>query len=129
MHVGHSCHDRVAESCTPPCLHRRCVNPAHLVLQTPGENIRASATTTASLNAAKTHCVNGHPFDKENTGIRPDGNRYCKQCARDRKQSETPAYRRSVRRLRSWAAENGIEIPARGRIPDSVWEQYGTFHP
>jgi hypothetical protein len=37
--------------------------------------------------AAKTHCVNGHPFDAENTGIARRGGkefRQCRQCRNDR---------------------------------------------
>lgn len=32
----------------------------------------------------RTHCVNKHPFDDENTYIRPDGERTCRRCAKDR---------------------------------------------
>lgn len=34
------------------------------------------------------------------------------------------AERHRARRIRSWAAENHIEVSARGRIPASVIEQY-----
>jgi hypothetical protein len=27
-----------------------------------------------------THCIHGHPYDKENTGYRPEGRRFCKIC-------------------------------------------------
>lgn len=30
--------------------------------------------------------------------------------------------------VRAWAAENNIEVPARGRIPGSVIEQYRATH-
>lgn len=35
------------------------------------------------VNRNKTHCVHGHEFTPENTGIRnrPSGGRYCKRCA------------------------------------------------
>jgi hypothetical protein len=31
--------------------------------------------------------------------------------------------------IRVWAAENGIEVPARGRIPESVIAQYNEANP
>jgi hypothetical protein len=33
---------------------------------------------------------------------------------------------RDPRAIRVWAAENGIKVPTRGRIPASVEEQYNT---
>jgi hypothetical protein len=33
-------------------------------------------------NARKTHCRRGHPFDPENTFIRPNGRRECRACRR-----------------------------------------------
>ncbi|MFJ9374430.1 histone-like nucleoid-structuring protein Lsr2 [Streptomyces sp. NPDC101455] len=30
--------------------------------------------------------------------------------------------------VRAWAAEQGIEVPARGKIPDAVVEQYQAAH-
>lgn len=32
------------------------------------------------LDAAKTHCKMGHPFDEKNTYFRPDGGRACRAC-------------------------------------------------
>lgn len=34
----------------------------------------------------------------------------------------------STRQLRKWAAENGIDCPARGRIPERVTEAYRAVH-
>lgn len=31
-------------------------------------------------NSLKTHCKRGHQFTKENTGTRPNGNRFCRAC-------------------------------------------------
>jgi len=81
--VDHLCHNR-SKSCPggPECLHRRCVNPAHLALVTAAENTEASARTPAHQNRHKTHCKNGHEFTPENTRIRnrPGGGRQCKRC-------------------------------------------------
>ncbi|MGH2685308.1 MAG: HNH endonuclease signature motif containing protein [Actinomycetota bacterium] len=65
------------------CRVRHCVNPAHLEPVTPRVNTRRSAAPTA-LNARKTLCINGHPFDAANTRIDPRGWRCCRQCERDR---------------------------------------------
>lgn len=32
-----------------------------------------------------THCINGHPYDEQNTGHKPDGERYCRICTRERR--------------------------------------------
>ena len=36
----------------------------------------------AAINARKTHCKRGHPFDEENTYVFSDGRRQCKACVR-----------------------------------------------
>ncbi|WP_318196890.1 HNH endonuclease signature motif containing protein [Streptomyces sp. MCL20-2] len=80
--VDHTCHNE-DESCSggPECLHRRCINPRHLEAVTSEENIRRSAASAVN----RTQCVNGHPFDEDNTYVRLDtGTRQCRQCSRDR---------------------------------------------
>lgn len=32
-------------------------------------------------------------------------------------------------KIRAWAQENGVEVPGRGRVPDSVRKQYDAAHP
>lgn len=71
MTIDHECHNAAAErgECLggPSCLHRRCVNPAHLAPKPIGENTRASVNTYQGRNARKTHCVNGCEFTEANT--------------------------------------------------------------
>lgn len=38
----------------------------------------------SARNAVKTHCPQGHPYDAENTSVRPNGNRHCRECDRFR---------------------------------------------
>jgi hypothetical protein len=62
------------------CRNRACVNPAHLEPVTIAENNRRGIQPSAS----KTHCVNGHEYDPENTYLRPNGHRDCRACIRTR---------------------------------------------
>jgi hypothetical protein len=84
MQVDHECHNR-SKSCLggPTCLHRRCVNPAHLAAKTPRANGESSRHTTASVNAAKTHCIRGHELAGDNLRTRA-GKRYCYACHLER---------------------------------------------
>lgn len=64
------------------CLHRRCCNPAHLEDVDQRSNVHRGLAPTA-VNAAKTHCVHGHPFSDENVYTTPDGERVCLTCRRE----------------------------------------------
>lgn len=71
-----------------------CVNPQHLEPVTHTQNMRRSPITLATINAAKTHCAQGHPFDEANTRRqRVSGWRICATCAR-------AAVRESTRRAK-----------------------------
>lgn len=48
------------------CRNRGCVNPAHLEPVTWQVNLLRGRTIPA-VNAAKTHCPAGHPYDEANT--------------------------------------------------------------
>ena len=64
------------------CRNRSCVNPEHLEAVTHKENI-LRGTGASAKNAARTRCVNGHQFTKENTYIRSNGGRVCRACRRN----------------------------------------------
>jgi hypothetical protein len=66
------------------CRNRACVNPAHLEPVSPQVNV-LRGETPAAANAAKTHCVHGHPFDEANTYRNPSGSRSCRACQRQYK--------------------------------------------
>ncbi|MYR46623.1 HNH endonuclease [Streptomyces sp. SID5910] len=65
------------------CRRRNCVNVAHLELTDHRTNTLRSTGPTA-INARKTHCAHGHPYDADNTRRRPDGSRACRTCERTR---------------------------------------------
>lgn len=66
------------------CRNRACCNPAHLEPVTVAENSRRSPIAQSTINANKTHCMNGHPFNDENTYIHPKhGWRKCRPCANE----------------------------------------------
>lgn len=79
MDLDHLCHTRDL-SCPggPDCPHRKCVNPSHLEPTTGREN-RLRGRSIMAVNAAKTHCKRGHPFDEANTYYSKRG-RICRAC-------------------------------------------------
>lgn len=57
------------------CGNRNCVRSDHLRLVTPKQNALENSRSVAAINARKTHCKNGHEFDRKY------GNqRYCSIC-------------------------------------------------
>jgi len=74
------------------CRNRACANPAHLEAVPPRVNILRGVGMSA-IHARQTHCVNGHPFDAENTLILPDGERCCRTCNRERQRQRNARLR------------------------------------
>lgn len=66
------------------CRNPACVNPDHLEPVTSRENTLRGISPPA-VNAAKTHCIRGHPFDEDNTRIAANGGRICRICDRAEK--------------------------------------------
>jgi hypothetical protein len=64
------------------CGHKACVNPSHLEPVTHRENVLRSPSGFASVNARKTVCPRGHPYDEANTWRDTRGRRYCRTCQR-----------------------------------------------
>ena len=66
------------------CRNHGCCNPAHLEPVTHAENVRRGESGIAGKS--RTHCPQGHPYDEQNTYLRPDrpGNRDCRICMSER---------------------------------------------
>lgn len=71
------------------CRNRLCCNPEHLIPRSGVVNTLIGEGPSA-INARKTHCKHGHPFDEENTIKRVRNgrtNRECRACRNHRKSS------------------------------------------
>lgn len=67
------------------CDNKHCVNQEHLKIGTQSENVIDSVEKGIQGQVKKTQCSNGHPYNEENTYIRPDGKgRDCLICRRQR---------------------------------------------
>jgi len=75
------------------CDNPPCCNPAHLRVGSHQDNMTDMAERNRQPKARVTHCPQGHPYDEENTLIRRDGRRKCRECgrqaARDRQAAKT----------------------------------------
>jgi hypothetical protein len=76
------------------CDNPGCVNPMHMQLGTQKDNMQDASQRKRLFNQRKTHCINGHEFTSENTYLRAEGGRKCKQCTLD----NTARYRLEGRR-------------------------------
>lgn len=90
--LDHTCHNESDCVAGDDCLHRRCVNPAHLEPTTDVINIRRGR----SANALKTHCPQDHEYTEQSV-VSTTGQRLCRQCAAERKKS--PEYKAVSNRL------------------------------
>lgn len=89
--LDHLCHTRVADECNVLpglCLHRRCVNPAHLEPVTLLENKRRGSRIYRGDGSGGGRplplCRRGlHEWTPDNTLIDFDGRRRCRTCRRE----------------------------------------------
>jgi len=77
------------------CFNTRCVNPKHLEAVTQRENLMRSDTFQAR-NAAKTHCIHGHPLSGANLLKRKNA-RGCRECSLVAKEHKRRKEGRKVR--------------------------------
>lgn len=98
LQIDHHCHnlDHTCEG-GDSCLHRRCVNVAHLRAVTPAVNTLAGNTLPAKFARAET-CAEGHELSGGNLIVKGNGCRKCRKCQRQyhrdyraRKRAEVPA--------------------------------------
>ncbi len=73
------------------CRNRRCVNPTHLEVVSLRENILRGLGIPA-INARKTHCKNGHEFNKINTYYYRNGGRACRICSAELQRNRHLSY-------------------------------------
>ncbi len=77
------------------CMNRACVNVQHLELVTIRDSNLRDTRSPAAINARKTHCPEGHEYDRIYAG-----QRYCSTCDAAKK-----------KRLRArWRAEDTLRV-------------------
>lgn len=77
------------------CRTPACVNPQHLQCVTPYQNSMKDSQSPAYINSQKTHCKQGHPYDRVY-----GKQRYCSICEKTKRQ-----------RLRAkWRAEDTLNV-------------------
>ena len=76
------------------CGTKLCCNPDHLERLNHGEHAAEHDDVGApAFQRSKTECPQGHEYDEANTGVRDDGSRYCRACARERMRARKAALR------------------------------------
>lgn len=81
------------------CRNRACVNPDHLEPVTIRENLMRGISGSA-INAAKTHCKNGHELAGSNLRINKcNGSRVCRICLDEYKKKYEAE---NIERVRGW---------------------------
>lgn len=81
------------------CGNQACCELEHFAALPRGQAV-LDGRGPGALNARKTACKRGHPFDDTNTYHDPSGRRRCRQCVRAQEQAWHAAGRRGLGRLR-----------------------------
>lgn len=88
------------------CRVKHCVNPAHLEVVTPRENVRRMAAHRTAYQHLRDSCPNGHPYDDSNTIVTSTG-RACLTCKRDANRAYYERNRELViQRAARWRQDN-----------------------
>ena len=74
------------------CRNRACVNPNHLEPVTTKENVHRGFSP-AGIQSRLIVCQKGHPLDRQNTYVSPQGRRMCRACSYMRSMKEHPTHR------------------------------------
>jgi len=91
------------------CRNRCCCNPSHLEAVTPKENT-LRGNNVASINAKKTHCINGHELSGDNLRSLP-GRRRCRACVYISSKKHRLENKEKVQQqTRQWRLENKEKI-------------------
>lgn len=87
LQIDHECHDPHSCPGGKSDRHRRCVNPAHMVLATVAQNLARRSSVVV------TQCPHGHEYTEENTYVTSAGTRQCVECTRARSRTNQRARR------------------------------------
>lgn len=91
------------------CRVRNCVNPAHMEVVT-GKVNTLRGNSASARNAVKTHCPQGHTYNRKNTFVCKGGMRHCRVCgrlrAREFRRERRGAYGKNHRPMSERSREN-----------------------